>query len=121
MLQHRTKVINTNISRILTSTRQAISIGLSIGLVTFYVIYSIIPSASSPKEQSLHLTWALMLQNLVYLSSLNGIMYPGAGWMDHRIGDGKPQLYGFPVLVGLTWVEWFLETSRLGRAEVKRA
>lgn len=99
------------------------SIGLFIGLITFYTLYSLVPSTTSVKEQKLHLTWVLVLQNLVYLSSLSGILYPGAGWMDPQFGEEKPQLYGFPVLVGLCWVGWWLENTRLDRVGdvVKRA
>ncbi|KAF2626810.1 hypothetical protein BU25DRAFT_342608 [Macroventuria anomochaeta] len=99
---------------------QTMSIGLFIGLITFYIIYFLIPSTPSPKEQKLHVTWVLVLQNLVYLSSLTGILYPGAGWMDPQFGDGKPQLYAFPVVVGLAWFGWYVETSRLGRVAAKR-
>lgn len=98
------------------------SIGLFIGLITFYILYALLPSTPSPRDQKLHLTWILVLQNMVYLSSLTGILYPGAGWMDPQFGDGKPQAYGFPVLVSLVWVGWYLETSRLDRVGgVKRA
>lgn len=99
------------------------SIGLFIGLITFYIMYFLLPSTESVKEQKLHLTWVLVLQNLVYLSSLSGILYPGAGWTDPQFGEGKPQLYGFPVFVALTWVGWRLEIGRLDRIGVveKRA
>lgn len=99
------------------------SIGLFIGLITFYVLYVVLPSATSIREQKLHLKWVLVLQNLVYLSSLSGILYPGAGWMDPQFGDGRPQLYGFPVVLGVCWVGWGLEVSRMdGKGEVvKRA
>jgi hypothetical protein len=55
-----------------------------------------------------------VLQNLVYLSSLSGILYPGAGWMDPEFGEGRPQLFGFPVFVGLCWVGWWMERNRIG-------
>lgn len=102
---------------------QTMSIGLFIGLITFYVLYVVLPSATSIREQKLHLKWVLVLQNLVYLSSLSGILYPGAGWMDPQFGDGRPQLYGFPVVLGVCWVGWGLEVSRMdGKGEVvKRA
>ena len=50
---------------------------------------------------------------MMYLSSLSGILYPGALWMDPEFGDGKPQLYAFPWIVGVVWVGWGLERSRL--------
>jgi hypothetical protein len=53
-----------------------------------------------------------VLQNLVYLSSLSGIFYPGAGWSD-REGEGRPQLFVFPVLVGVSWGGWLVERRRL--------
>ena len=99
------------------------SIGLFIGLITFYILFALLPGTASPKEQKLHLTWVLVLQNLMYLSSLSGILYPGAGWMDPQFGEGKPQAYGFPVLISLTWIGWWLETSRLegGAGKGRRA
>jgi hypothetical protein len=100
---------------------QTMSMGAFIGFITFYIILILIPSTTSFKEQKLHLTWVLVLQNMIYLSSLSGILYPGAGWMDPQFGDGKPQLYGFPVLLVLLWCGWWVECRRLGGiAGVKR-
>jgi hypothetical protein len=102
---------------------QTMSSGLFTGLVTFYVLYILLPSTPSPTLQVSHLTWVLVLQTLFYGSSLSGILYPGAGWMDPEFGDGKPQAYGFPVLVGLAWVGWGLERRRISRGvgSAKRA
>lgn len=47
------------------------------------------------------------------MSSLSGILYPGAGWSDEEEG-GRPQLFVFPVLVVVTWVGWWMERGRLG-------
>jgi hypothetical protein len=91
------------------------SFGLFTGLITFYVLFVTIPATPSPKEQLTHLTWVVVLHTLIYVSSLSGILYPGAGWMDPQFGDGKPQLYGFPVLVGVAWVAWGVERERLMR------
>lgn len=91
------------------------SIGLFIGVITFYMLFIVVPSTSSAREQKIHLAWVLVLQNLVYVSSLSGILYPGAGWMDPQFGEGKPQAYGFPVLVGLVWMGWWVERGRLDR------
>lgn len=74
------------------------SIGLFIGLITFYIMYFLLPSTESVKEQKLHLTWVLVLQNLVYLSSLSGILYPGAGWTDPQFGEGSRSSTGFRFL-----------------------
>lgn len=89
--------------------------GLMIGIITFYVLYVTIPSTSSLSTQVLHLTWIAVLQTLIYGSSLSGILYPGAAWMDPEFGEGRPQLYAFPVLVGAVWVGWGVERGRLGR------
>jgi hypothetical protein len=98
------------------------SMGAAIGLITFYVIFFLLPSSKSIRGQKLHLTWVLVMQSMIYLSSLSGIFYPGAGWMDPQFGDGKPQLYGFPVLLVLLWGGWWVEIRRLdGVAGVKRA
>jgi hypothetical protein len=93
------------------------SMGAFIGLLTFYIILSLLPSSISVKEQKIHLTWILVLQNLIYLSSLSGILYPGAAWMDPQFGEGKPQLYGFPGLLVSLWGGWGLEMRRLGGVE----
>jgi hypothetical protein len=87
--------------------------GLFIGLISFYTLYIILPSTQSPGLQVSHLTWILVLQMLFYGSSLTGILYPGAGWMDPEFGDGKPQAYGFPVLITLAGVGWGLERRRI--------
>lgn len=50
---------------------------------------------------------------MMYASSLTGILYPGAGWMDPQFGDGKPQLYGFPLFILLASVGWAIERSRV--------
>lgn len=49
----------------------------------------------------------------MYLSSLSGILYPGAGWTDPEFGDDKPQLYVFPWLVVVCWVGWYVERRRI--------
>lgn len=87
--------------------------GLFIGLITFYVLFIVLPATPSPQLQLTHLTWVLVLQTLIYASSLSGILYPGALWMDPQFGDGSPQLYGFPVIVGVAWVGWGVERGRL--------
>lgn len=98
------------------------SMGAFIGLATLFVILFLAPSSTSVREQKLHLTWVLVLQNMIYLSSLSGILYPGAGWMDPQFGQGKPQLYAFPGLLVLLWGGWGVEMRRLdGVAGVKRA
>lgn len=96
------------------------SMGLFIGLITFYVLYVHIPRPSrdasttaSSDLELVHLTWILVLQSMIYLSSLSGILYPGAGWMDPQFGEGRPQLYGFPVFVALVWVGWGVEKRRI--------
>lgn len=92
------------------------SLGLFVGLVTYYTLFILLPSlAASPTSQQIHLNWVLALQNLVYLSSLSGILYPGAGWTNPEFGDERPQLYVFPCLVGLCWVGWYLERARIDR------
>lgn len=93
------------------------TMGAFIGLITFYTIFVLLPSTSSAKEQKLHLTWVLVLQNMIYLSSLSGILYPGAGWMDPQFGDGRPQLNGFPVILVVLWGAWGVEMRRLGGVE----
>jgi hypothetical protein len=35
--------------------------------------------------------------------------------MDPEFGKGSPQLYGFPVLIGIVWIGWALEKSRIAR------
>lgn len=92
---------------------QTMSMGLFIGIITFYILYITIPSTSSTTLQLTHLTWVAVLQTLIYGSSLSGILYPGAKWMDPEFGDGSPQLYGFPIFVGLVWVGWGIERRRL--------
>ncbi|KAJ4355198.1 hypothetical protein N0V95_003158 [Ascochyta clinopodiicola] len=94
---------------------QTMSTGLFIGLVTFFILFFTLPATPSPREQELHLGWVLLLQHIFYLGSLSGIFYPGAAWMDPQFGEGRPQLYGFPVLVALCWVGWGAEVRRLGR------
>lgn len=103
------------------------SLGLFVGIITFYVLFFLLPSLassntypptrspSSTKLQQVHLNWVLVLQNLMYISSLSGILYPGAGWTDPEFGDGKPQAYVFPWLVVVLWVGWWIERKRIGR------
>lgn len=94
--------------------------GLFTGLITFYTLYSVLPNTSSPAVQLSHLTWIAVLQSMFHLSSLSGILYPGAMWMDPEFGDGKPQLFGFPVFVTIVWVGWGLERARISRAMEKK-
>lgn len=89
------------------------SMGAFVGLLTIYAILVLLPSTPTPREQKVHLTWVLVLQSMIYLSSLSGILYPGAGWMDPQFGDGKPQLYTFPVLLLVLWGAWCVEMRRL--------
>ncbi|KEQ62618.1 uncharacterized protein M437DRAFT_49343 [Aureobasidium melanogenum CBS 110374] len=106
---------------------QTMSLGLFVGVITFYILFFLLPSLassdtyppsrspSSTKLQQVHLNWVLVLQNLMYISSLSGILYPGAGWTDPEFGDGKPQAYVFPCLVGVLWVGWWVERRRIER------
>lgn len=89
------------------------SLGLFTGLLTCYTLFYLLPHTASTSLQQTHLNWILVLQNLVYMSSLSGILYPGAGWSDEEEG-GRPQLFVFPVLVVVTWVGWWMERGRLG-------
>lgn len=95
---------------------QTMSIGLFIGLITHYTLFVLIPQ-TSVRQQRIHLNWILLLQNLTYLSSLSGILYPGAGWTDPEFGDRKVQLYVFPVLIGMCWFGWYVEMKRIVRIE----
>lgn len=95
------------------------SLGLFIGLLTYFILFILLPSSNSPTIQKLHLNWVLVLQNLVYLSSLSGILYPGAGWTDPEFGDEKPQMYVFPCLVVVCWVGWYVERIRIEAAGVR--
>lgn len=99
---------------------QTMSMGLFIGLISWYTLYIVLPWTSTPALQLSHLTWILVLQTLIYISSLSGILYPGAMWMDPQFGNGSPQLYAFPVIVVLAWVGWAVERRRiLGGERVK--
>jgi hypothetical protein len=88
------------------------SLGLFTGVITFYVLYIVLPSTKEERKLT-RLNWILLLQNLVYGSSLSGILYPGAGWMNPQSVEGKPQLYGFPVLVAFAWGGWWVERRRI--------
>jgi hypothetical protein len=89
------------------------SMGLFIGFITFYILFITLPNTASQAAQITHLNWVLLLQTMIYTSSLSGILYPGAAWMDPEFGEGKPQLYGFPVLMGVAWMGWWMERRRL--------
>ncbi|XPS70616.1 hypothetical protein M3J09_002821 [Ascochyta lentis] len=93
---------------------QTMTLGLFTGLITFWVLGVVVPSPSSSLEmQKVHLNWVVVLQNMMYLSSLSGILYPGAAWMDPKFGEGRPQLYLFGGLVVVVWVGWGVEMRRL--------
>lgn len=101
---------------------QTMTLGLFTGLITFYVLLVHLPRSStavSAQNQITHLTWVTVLQSMMYLSSLSGILYPGALWMDPEFGDGKPQLYVFPWIVGVLWVGWAVERRSLGKKKTK--
>jgi hypothetical protein len=76
------------------------SMGLFTGLVTFYILFILMPATPSSTQQITHLTWVLVLQTLIYTS--------------------KPQLYGFPVFVVLAWVGWGVERRRILSAEAQK-
>ncbi|KAF1934887.1 hypothetical protein EJ02DRAFT_362752, partial [Clathrospora elynae] len=80
---------------------QTMSMGLFIGLITFYILYSVLPNTKSAQIQLTHLDWVLLLQNLIYLSSLSGIFYPCALFMDPKFGKSKLQLYSLPVFIAI--------------------
>lgn len=52
---------------------------------------------------------------MYYGSSISGILYPGAGWTDPEFGEGRPQMYGFPVLIAVVWMGWGVERGRILR------
>jgi hypothetical protein len=87
--------------------------GLFIGLISFYILLYMLPSTASREMQLSHVTWVCVLHTLYYASSLSGIWYPGAGWTDPEFGEGRPQLFGFPVLIAVVWVGWGVERGRI--------
>lgn len=87
--------------------------GLFTGLITWYILYWVLPSTQSPLLQLAHLNWVLVLQYMMYVSSLSGILYPGAAWMDPQFGKGRPQLYLSVAILGLVWVGWSVERQRI--------
>jgi hypothetical protein len=90
---------------------QTMSLGLFTGLISIYILHVYSPASSDIR--SANLTWIAILHTLYYGSSLSGILYPGAGWMDPEFGEESPQLYGFPVLIGLVWTGWWFESRRI--------
>ncbi|PSN63051.1 hypothetical protein BS50DRAFT_637600 [Corynespora cassiicola Philippines] len=108
---------------------QTMTTGLLIGALALYYLHSPLPAApysSSPSKsastsisaalQTSRLNFVLALLHLYYLPALSGILYPGAAWMDPEFGEGRPQLFGFPVFLMVSWVGWWMERERISRA-----
>ena len=86
--------------------------GLFTGLITFYILYGVLSTTTTSAVYVAHLNWIFVLQLMYYASSLSGVLYPGAGWMDPQFGEGKPQAFGFPVLMVVAGVGWGMERAR---------
>lgn len=100
------------------------STGLLIGISCIYFLHfaadnhprglaSILPSALHEirtQSRLKNLDFVLLLIVLYYIPSLSGIWYPGAAWTDSEFGEGRPQLFMFPVLLLASW--WAYRTEQ---------
>lgn len=98
---------------------QTMSMGLCLGLLTAYFAWRPVfsPGGHGVVDAQHCVTIAAVIGSLYWVTGLSAILYPGTKWTDPEFGDGAPQLPIFCGLLALTWLGWFLEMRRLGRAK----
>lgn len=89
------------------------STGLALGLSALYFLYRR-PSASSSLAHNLNI--AIFLIHLYYIPCLSGGLYPGALFLDPEFGEGRPQIWIFSVIMGVSWAGWWI--ARKGIADL---
>lgn len=83
------------------------STGLCLGLLTVYYTWRPTPMPGDS------LRTAAIMGSLYFITGLSGILYPGALGVDAEFGEGFPQIWVFPSLVGLPWLGYFLARRQL--------
>ena len=83
---------------------QTMSTGLCLGLLIAYYTWRPTPL---PKDS---LETAAILGTVYWVTSLSGILYPGALAVDPEFGEGFPQFWPFLGLACFSWVGYWLAT-----------
>ncbi|KAF2670694.1 hypothetical protein BT63DRAFT_422997 [Microthyrium microscopicum] len=94
---------------------QTMSMGLCLGVLTFYLTWRV-NTKSSPKEILDSTFLAALTGSVYYLTGISAIFYPGSGWTDPELDDGRmiaPQIPLFSSLFFLPWFAYLLERKRI--------
>lgn len=103
------------------------STGLLIGLFCVYFLHLAADndplrrstlSSSAIHELLIHgqlknLDFVFLLITLYYIPNLSGTWYPGADWTDPKLGEGRPQLFLFPLVLFVSWRAWRTEKKNV--------
>ena len=92
------------------------SLALLLASASLYYLYRPKPSISIARDD----TFTSVLIGSMYLAAgLSAIWYPGTEWIDPEFktigGPERPQMYIFGATLGVAWLGWGVEVSRLGR------
>jgi len=84
------------------------SMGLALGLSSLYYLYR-------PQYNKDSVFTAALLPSIYFVTQASAILYPGSAWIDPEFGTeaDAPQPKGIPVILGVTWLGYWLETRRL--------
>jgi hypothetical protein len=87
---------------------QTMSMGLALGLSSLYYLYR-------PQYNKDSVFTAALLPSIYFVTQASAILYPGSAWIDPEFGTeaDAPQPKGIPVILGVTWLGYWLETRRL--------
>jgi len=61
------------------------------------------------------LNYALLFICLYFVPATTGILYPGANWTDPEFGEGRAQMFMFPMIIGIGAAGWWIERLRVMR------
>jgi hypothetical protein len=85
---------------------QTMSMGLALGLSSFYYLYR-------PQYNKDSVFTAALLCSMYWITQASAILYPGTAWVDPEFGTNAPQPRDIPIFLGIVWLGYWLETRRL--------
>ena len=95
---------------------QTMSLGVCLATASLYFAFrpSLPKSTISPKES---VFVAAVIGSFYCLAGLSAILYPGTDWYDPGLESSSIQKVLFPATIGMMWIGYFLEVSRLDKTK----
>jgi hypothetical protein len=97
---------------------QTMTLGILLALTSTYFAFRPAFSQLSPAEAKHSILTAAVVGSLYCVAGISAIFYPGTHWFDPEFEmKGMTQREIFIAQVVVTWVAYYFETSRIGKAK----